>query len=298
MVPDFDTGDVLYLTASTSILVGPEASSLIARTNLAVKVTVTATRYVRAGLPFRGSVIDSSPYNPPIRHLLSEQAPHVSSQQGSDLTATLIDREQLTPNISRFTFDLPASKKDVRWAAGQHITLDFAQELDNGYAHMRDDDPQSLNDDFVRTFTVSNTPNDDRRVEITARKHGPATGLLWRHNMRVRLELPVMGFGGEEAFQMSGARQSVFVAGGVGITPVLAQAGGLVADGGSLKVLWSLRGEDLRLAVDSFERIEGLAGVTRLFVTGSMAEEGLERVRAMGSEVERRRMDGEDVVGG
>ncbi|ERS96522.1 hypothetical protein HMPREF1624_06726 [Sporothrix schenckii ATCC 58251] len=34
------------------------------------------------------------------------------------------------------------------WQAGQYITLDFGTELDLGWSHMRDDDPQSLNDDF------------------------------------------------------------------------------------------------------------------------------------------------------
>ena len=310
MVPDFITGDVLYLTGSTSILIGEEASSVMARTNVAVRVTVTDARYVKSGLPFRGSIVDYSPYNPPVRHLLSEQAPHVSSQPAPGLTATLVGREPLTPSISRFTWELSGPR--ARWTAGQHVTFDFSRELGSGYAHMRDDDPQSLNDDYVRTFTVSNTPLPEGEekgegevtvVEVTAKRHGPATALLWRHNLRARLELPVMGFGGEESFRMGRGGRSVFVAGGVGITPVLAQAGGLLSDGGSgsgsLEVLWTLRGEDVPLAVDSFERIEGLARVTRLFVTGDAAGagDGLQKVRELGAEVETRRMGREDLAG-
>ncbi|BAE57407.1 unnamed protein product [Aspergillus oryzae RIB40] len=42
--PDFETGDALYVTGQTEVLVGKEAAALLPRSNLAVKVTVTAAR--------------------------------------------------------------------------------------------------------------------------------------------------------------------------------------------------------------------------------------------------------------
>ena len=304
VVPDYHTGDVLYLTGSAAILIGEQASSVIARTNLAVEITVTDARFVKAGLPFRGSVIDYSPYNPPVRQLLTEKTSHISSD-ASALTATLVNREHLTPTIARFTLEL--SSQQQKWFSGQYVTIDFYDELSGGYAHMNDADPQSLNDDYVRTFTVSSpAAGGSNRLEITARKHGPATGLLWRHPLRVPLELPVMGFGGEEAFRMARHdKKNVFVAGGVGITPLLAQAGALVHEGNSedLEVLWALRGEDLALAVDSFDRIPGLARITTLFVTGDTAtqanqdggEDLVEKVKRLGAKVEVRRIGEQDM---
>ena len=52
------------------------------------------------------------------------------------------------------------------------MALAFEDELSAGYSHMRDDDPRSLNDDYVRTFTVSSAmgrglPHDE--FEITFR---------------------------------------------------------------------------------------------------------------------------------
>jgi hypothetical protein len=331
VVPDFETGDVLYLTGRTTILIGDKAAAYLSHTKLAVKIDVEEARFVKDGLAFRGSVIDYSPYNPPVRPLIAEQdlsAPEAGSSALA--SATLITREEISPSISRFVFSLShetdekgARKQVAAWHPGQHITLDFGPELDHGWEHMRDSDPQSLNDDFIRTFTVS-APLDpgaidetghlkvgaNPEVEITVRKHGPATALLWRWNLRVPLELPVLGFGGSEEFRIPVAAnqgadptESVFVAGGVGITPLMAQAKGVLdAEGGhSLALLWSLRGEDLPLAVKVLEKFgQKLGNTTRIFVTGQIDEKGqaaISRLEKLGSQVRAGRMDRQDVLG-
>jgi ferredoxin-NADP reductase len=273
-VPDFETSNVLYITGTANILIGSEASSLLTHSNLAVQINVTSSRFVKSGLPFKGIPLEYSPYNPPVRHLLTEQVPHVSESR-SNTNATLSDREVLTPTINRYTFTLTG--ENIDWQPGQHITLDFEPEIGLGYSHMREDDPQSLNDDFVRTFTISNEPQEGsdglKKVQITARKSGPATSFLARHNLRVPLEIPVLGFGGEASFRLptttaNGASAPVYIAGGVGITPLLAQAKAVLAAGVPLSVVWSLNKFDVNLAIDAFERVDGLARVTTLHVTG------------------------------
>lgn len=358
-IPNFTTSDILYLTGSTELLVGPAASSVMPHTNLAVKIIVTSALFVKDGLPFRGTPGEPSPYNPRVRRLATEHPPPISPQEESAsplATATLLRREHLTPSIARFTFLLQQQQQQpntakgnddkvnkLAWHPGQHITLSLASELDMGYSHMRDSDPQSLNDDFVRTFTISSHPpplspsSQDQppldgdsgvEVQLTLRKHGPVTGLLFSHPLGPgagRLEVPVLGFGGVEAFRIptspaavahagdaigdgNGKRElkkAVFVAGGIGITPLLAQAPGVLASGREVEVLWSLRAEDLGLAVDSFERIEGLGRVTRVFVTGMGEGDGgnveglIEKVRRLplGVKVEVRRMEKGDVLG-
>ncbi|KAK6210598.1 hypothetical protein LQW54_006081 [Pestalotiopsis sp. IQ-011] len=329
VVPDFETGDALYLTGRTTTLFGDKAATYLPRTKLAVKIEVDEARFVRDGLPFRGAVIDYSPYNPPVRRLLAEQDP-AGAEAGSDAlaTATLKSRDLITPTIARFVFKVQLNKpgggevnaqgQGQWWLPGQHVTLDFGSELDMGWSHMNDGDPQSLNDDFVRTFTVSAPYRDDGEgedpeMQITARRHGPATGLLWRWNPRVPLELPVLGFGGGEGFRLpveiagegedigSGGVQSIFVAGGVGITPLMAQARAVLdAGAGDLRLVWSLRAEDLSLAIRVFEEIEGLGPRTALFVTGTATEEsrgwaGVVR-GTHGAAVEDRRLGAEDLL--
>ena len=334
-VPDFDTGDVLYATGTTRLLVGAAAAALMPHTNLAVRLRLTAARFVRRGLPFRGAAIDLSPYNPPVRRLASEGggqagADPTAGPPGGVATARLVRREALAPGLARFTFRLGGVRAGTRaWRAGQSATMDFSAELDHGWSHMRDDDPTSLNDDYVRTFTVSGPAppaatggdNDEdegggelregTEMQLTLRRVGAATGLLFAAPVRAGLEVPVVGFAGEEGFRLlttdaaGGGREAVFVAGGVGITPLLAQAGAVLAgeDGGvgRLRVVWSLRGTELGLAADAFARAAGLAARTGLFVTGGAGAvdgEALERVKGAGAAVTMGRVRREDVLGG
>ncbi|KAI1380315.1 hypothetical protein F4677DRAFT_406408 [Hypoxylon crocopeplum] len=323
VIPDFETGDVLYITGRTTILVGEKAAACIPRTKLAVKIEVTEARFVRDGLPFRGVPIDYSPYNPAVRHLTTEKESTADMEDsGAIATASLVSRKVLTSTISRYVFKLVDTGTGAKkrrplkaWLPGHHVTLDFAPELDMGYSHMRDDDPQSLNDDFVRTFTVSRPLDPDAvdengyikdgvepEVEITVRRHGPATRFLERWNMKVSLEIPVLGFGGAEGFRMDEGGVSVFVAAGVGITPLMAQAASVLeAVGGRkrLRVLWSLKGEDLPLAVDVLGRIHGLGSATRLFITGKVGDTEralIDAVQELGAEVAERRIGVDDVL--
>ncbi|KAI1758385.1 hypothetical protein F4782DRAFT_536914 [Xylaria castorea] len=281
VIPDFETGNVLYLTGRTTILVAERAAAYMPRAKLAVRVDVTEARFVRDGLPFRGDIIDYSPYNPPVKRLAAEKREgdedEVDGVTNAIATATLLNRQVITPTISRYVFRLTPTKSEKKgaesnlraWYAGQHVTFDFSPELDHGYSHMRDEDPQSLNDDFVRTFTVS-APMDpsgaEPELEIVVRRHGSATALLARWNPRVPLEIPVLGFGGVEEFRMP--------------------------------VLWSLRAEDLPLAVDVFTKTDGLGPVTQLFVTGSSDDAPvlLATVKDLGAQVVERRMTGDDVL--
>jgi len=330
-IPDYDSSDVLYLSGETDLLFGPTATALLPHAKLAVKITVKEARFVKDGLPFRGKPGELSPYNPPVRRLACEvEAGALSGDQGPVATATLVNREVISPTINRYVFKLQpgtGGKQLKAWKPGQHVTLDFSEELDNGYSHMRDDDPQSLNDDFVRTFTISNllsssSPTRDggedavlsgeTELEITARRHGPATSLLARQNLRVPLELPVLGFGGDESFRIPiasdrGGREgklAVFVAGGVGVTPLLAQAPGLLAgvgegDESGLRVLWSLRAADLPLAVNMVEKVGGLGRFVKLFVTGEVGEKEQDligKLQGLGAQAVMRRMEKKDVL--
>lgn len=179
---------------------------------------------------------------------------------------------------------------------------------------MRDEDPQSLNDDLVRTFTVSSSPpateSDLATVEfeITIRKVGRVTGFLFkRDGGKKRLTVPVSGFGGEFVADPNEKEKekTVYIAGGVGITPFLALMGAKTPDGVTL--FWTVREADLGLVADTLEKVGGLGAALRLYVTGVGAEGGLGgsvdkgevlgRIVREGGVVWERRIEREDLVG-
>jgi NAD(P)H-flavin reductase len=266
--PNLETGDVLYVTGSTEILIGDNARKYLPRSNLAVKINVEAARFVKSGLLFRALPGEYSPYNPPVQYLSTEDTHSLPGDNSG--TATLIRKEILSPSVARFAFSLP-SGSNITWKAGQYVALDFSDELDVGYSHMRDDDPSSLNDDFVRTFTISSPPSAvasaaETELEITIRKVGRVTGMLFAWNPRAGgLEVGLRGIGG--SFEIARSGKVGFVAGGVGVTPLLAQASEL--DMQNLKVWWTVKRDDLGFVKKIFEKIPGLKAITMVFVTSA-----------------------------
>ena len=202
-----------------------------------------------------------------------------------------------------------------------------------GYTHMNDNEPSSLNDDFIRTFTVASAykrPQSGTDVEFTivVRDVGVVTRWLGYQNTGARgmkTTLRVSGFGGN--FRFSGLvstldgdddgnkGKNVFIAAGIGITPLLGQITNVAGDGageaGGLIVLWTVGIKDIGLAVDVLGSApEDMKKSMCLFVTGTGAEPegsknmemlaGLERdasVSGGGPRIERRRLTKDDLTG-
>ena len=330
VVPDFDTGNVLYISGTTKIIFGKDASRLLPRSNLAVQIRVEAAKFVHKGLGFRGLPGEPSPYNPPVRYLTTERPatnPDTPANEKTTATATLLSRTLLTPTIARFRFCL-SDPANHAWTAGQYVALSFEDELSGGYAHSDDEDPRSLNDDYVRTFTVSSppppscgsrhhqagmaggnelakdgslppVPNDE--FEITIRNVGTVTRFLFNTNIRAGLVVPLRGFGGSFAIKQDDAKGiTPFVAGGIGITPLLAQLPSL--DPSRLLVFWTVNSRDVGLVVDTMRRHPGLGARMRVFVSGDPVGKLSGAGEIDGEAIPegvfvRRRMAREDVVG-
>ncbi|KAH1604999.1 hypothetical protein KXX44_002048 [Aspergillus fumigatus] len=205
----------------------------------------------------------------------------------------------VTPALSIYP-DYPS--KIGAWAPGQYATFSFQEELDLGYCHMLDDDPLSLNDDYVRTFTISSYPGHGLpadEFEITVRKHGNVTSHLFRTNERAGLEVPLKGFGG--GFRLDdqeGDCTIPVIIGGIGITPVIAQLPGISVS--RLHLLWTISMADVGLVFDTFQRFPQLPGSTTLFLTGPKPkdEQGsrqLDAVILSGARIEYRRMEARDL---
>ncbi len=300
--PDFETGNALFITGRTEILVGKDAYSILPRSNVAVRVTVTVARFVEKALSFRGSPGRMSPYNPSVRYLSTEKVSAAALEtHESSITATLIGKKIITPSIGRFRFRISDPQKAGSWKPGQYATFSFYDELDMGYSHMMDDDPLSLNDDYVRTFTISSFPGPglpDGEFEITIRKHGNVTRYLFQTSDKAGLEVPLKGFGGDFRLTEQSSGVMPFIAGGIGITPLLAQLP--VIDISQLRLFWSISIKDIALVLDTFKIFPELPISTTLFVTGldSQSEQMSAEMEAIASsevQMERRRIEARDL---
>ncbi|KAF2760255.1 putative oxidoreductase [Pseudovirgaria hyperparasitica] len=271
--PNFVTGDILYVTGDTEILIGEDAAKLLPHTNLLVKLKIRSAKLVESGLPFRGVPGELSPYNPHLRLLVKEGRDVLDTSRNPPNNAMLEAKTELTPTISRYRFSTSAP---ISYDAGQWVALDFSEELDIGYSHMRDDDPASLNDDFIRTFTISSPPSGPHTniFEITARKNGPVTSFLERQRPNVGLTVPIRGIGGDFKITIpQGTDDQVisFIAGGVGITPLLSQLQSIPIP--QLRLLWAVRKQDLGIVADTLSTYNDLGPQTTLFVTETGASE-------------------------
>ncbi|MCJ1397436.1 hypothetical protein MMC11_000629 [Xylographa trunciseda] len=302
--PNFDNGDVLYITAATEIMVGKEAGAVIPRSNLVVKVLVHEARFVQSGLSFRGLSGEPSPYNPSVRRLAAEGGTAISQgKEISSVNAKLLKREGLTPTIARFRFGISDPIAAGRWTDGQYVALSFENELSVGYSHMRDDDPRSLNDDYTRTFTISSPPGGaelpDDEFEITIRNVGVITDFMFRQNVRAGLKVPLKGFGGEFVIEQQAGKITPVVAGGIGITPLLGQASRL--DINRLHLFWTINIQDIGLVLGTFQRIPELALSTSLFVSDAGVHEtasqqaALTTIEATCLRVAKRRISAKDL---
>ena len=304
VIPNFDSGDVLYFTCETEIVVGNTAVALLPKANLAVKLKLTAARLVPQGLALRAQGGEPSPYNPTVWYTSSERSRHnVSEGDGWMASAQLVAKDVLTPKIARLRFKLNVSDVAKNRKPGQYAIFHFEDELSLGYSHMRNDDPKSLNDDFVRSFTISSSLDNRLPIdefEITIRDVGKATHFLFTQQVRNRFELPIRGFSGDFHINASNDGYLPYVAGGIGVTPLLAFIPRL--DLTNLRLFWTVRADDLGLVGDTFTQWPKLAFSTLVFITSTtnaispQFSHQMETLKKQGPAIHLRRMTASDLV--
>ncbi|EGN93897.1 hypothetical protein SERLA73DRAFT_115348 [Serpula lacrymans var. lacrymans S7.3] len=151
----FTSGSILYLTGDAKTLIGKDAQRVMPLQNAITTVSVTGYVFVEDALPVRqlpGSEVQRSAYSPPIRYLADETS--ALSQYYNDDTQVMLSSVELhSPDIATFTFQ---SEQDLEVKPGQTAILDFKAFLGSQrYQHMAPTNPTSVNDDRIRTWTIS-----------------------------------------------------------------------------------------------------------------------------------------------
>ncbi|KAH7885648.1 hypothetical protein F5I97DRAFT_1810448 [Phlebopus sp. FC_14] len=264
----FMTGSILYLTGHAQNIVGAEAQRLMPRTNALTTLYVTGFIFVSDALPVRqrpGSVANRSPYSPPTRLLAEETYSTYFDDSTTQRSVTLASVELHSRDLATFTFESPSP---LEITPGQTAILDFKSFIGPlSYRHMAPENPIVVNDDRIRTWTISssstwsgpsskNVNNDDHGTTSFAltmrhKSGGAVTGALFsiihalvkdrpdllKNARPLQLNVPLVGIAGDftlptpaelPPYSPHHTRRKLFwIAGGIGLTPFLAMLNGL-----------------------------------------------------------------------
>jgi len=238
---NFVTGDILYITGEAKTLVGAEAESLMRRQKVLTTVTTTGYTFVCDALPLRQDPnlpVARSPYSPPVKFLV-EETPSASGHYFEDTRVLFTKVDLLSQDLAVFSFEILGTAIEI--IPGQSVALDFTDFVGpKQYAHMDPWKPTSLNDDRIRTWTVSSAhvSGKTQTFELTMREQpgGVVTGALFTIARKLKEGMPhvmedcrvlgmivrLVGVAGEfvlPPIQDTAARKKLlFVAGGIGIT--------------------------------------------------------------------------------
>ncbi|KAF8965849.1 hypothetical protein BDZ97DRAFT_737287 [Flammula alnicola] len=249
----FTRGDVLYLTGNARNVYGLEARAVMPLHDTLTEIFVTGYTYVQNALPARQGLHDetqASPYSPPIKLLAEEvtQAKIFSLEQQP--TALLTRITVHSPTIATFEWE---SSIPIRVEPGQAIIMDFSTLLGSRqYQHMSPRKPSMVNDDFIRTWTISSASaphSDSRRFSLTVREKpgGVVTGAMFglvrklvelkpealEDARNLSLSVGIVGVTGDfvlprvvqpkktDLAVKTNVRRLLWIAGGIGVTPFL-----------------------------------------------------------------------------
>ncbi|KAG1810559.1 uncharacterized protein BJ212DRAFT_1448631 [Suillus subaureus] len=231
--PSFSTGSILYLTGKAKTLYGASARAVMPNMNIISTIYVT-------GFSFETGPAERSPYSPPVCYLAEEKPPSVSF---ADIILSLIKTRVHDSTLITLTFE---SSRPVDMHPSQNCVLELTEFLRKRSHELLDweEDDSTVNDDCVRTWTVSTPPTPDApcNLSITMRaiKGGLITPILYRLARSVDPQLTgepinvadlkicarLRGVGGdlpvpEPLAACDGGRRLLWIAGGIGLTPFL-----------------------------------------------------------------------------
>ncbi|CAF4050255.1 unnamed protein product [Rotaria sp. Silwood1] len=264
--PCFTTGDMLHVTGIAENIYDDEAERIMPRVTLITRIKLTGHVWIKEALNLELLAPEEySPYNPPVHYLAIELEKMGKPAKPDNSRATLLDIKKLTKNISRFTFEL---EKKVTFKPGGYVIFDFSHLIKRAYRHMNDANPQSINDDYVRTWTISSSPSFDSNTNtfqatnqvsctIKHRPEGAISSFLHSRSIdrQSPLDVQFIGVGGEfTCFDENNyaPEKILFIAGGVGFTPFLAMFEALsqTKQKVDIVVLYAGRGDEINLLND------------------------------------------------
>jgi ferredoxin-NADP reductase/cbb3-type cytochrome oxidase subunit 3 len=157
-----------------------------------------------------------SGFSPYLRRKLRRSGP-------GSLGLRLARRTPLTPAVTQFEFVHPAGKPLPRFTAGSHIEV-------------------SLRDELVRQYSLCNDPQERHRYVISVLRHADSRGGSQAMHEQLKEGDTIEVHSPRNFFPLQqGAGRSALIAGGIGITPLMAMARQLARDGRDFHLHYCVR---------------------------------------------------------
>ncbi|KAG2138413.1 uncharacterized protein EDB93DRAFT_1242107 [Suillus bovinus] len=154
--PSFTNGSLLYVTGTAHNFIGAPAQAIMPSQNALTAIEITGYIFIEDALPVRqreGTGPQRSQYAPPVKLLKEEQASSTYFSTEDTIHATLSRIALHSSDLATFTFECPHKLTII---PGQAAIFDFTSFLGaSTYRHMAPENPNSVNDDRIRTWTIS-----------------------------------------------------------------------------------------------------------------------------------------------
>lgn len=165
-IPDWQTGNILYLTGTVKQYFGKQttAGSIMRSVHAVTELQVTVYTFAQNALPLKQiNATSYSTYTPPVRLLNVEAGLASVDNQEATLSASFSSFELLSDDLATITFTVTASSSALfkelcaAYRPGQYAVLDCGAFLDpatKGYRHMAryKGGEQDLNDECVYSY--------------------------------------------------------------------------------------------------------------------------------------------------
>lgn len=209
--PDFKTGDLLMLTGRVEILWEdhPEIQAFKGAER-GWRLTVEQGKWLKDALPFRARFKEYSPNSTMTgTWQQAEKLMRAQAQRDNWQPVRVIKIEQESSVITSFYLQHAKGAALLPFNAGQYLTLKIQADEAT---------------EAVRTYTLSSAPHHDYyRISVKKENHGGVSRFLHEH-IAVGDVIDIKAPAGDFVIDIKEKRPAVLLAGGVGITPMIAMA--------------------------------------------------------------------------
>lgn len=220
---------VVRAAVTAAATLGPRPGLLLqlgelAGVEAAVRAELIAAKAYRGRMPGLGQLVgehsDDKPWGPPPRRITHPTPP----RKRTTAAASIARIETISPEIKMFELTRADGQEWPEWAPGAHIDL-------------------CLPSGKVRQYSLCGSPADRDTLRIAVlREAGGKGGSVEIHALAEGDEVTVSG--PRNNFELTAADEYLFVAGGIGITPLLPMIEAAESNSKSWKLLYRARNRD------------------------------------------------------